>query len=80
MPTRCCWPRTAPRGVGVELLAEPDAFELGLSAVAGLRLREPEHAARAERDVADRGEVREQVEPLEHHPDLAAEIVDVEIR
>ena len=39
----------------------------------GRGVLQPEHHARPDRDVAQRGQVREQLEVLEHHPHAAAD-------
>jgi len=62
MPTRCCWPRTAPRGRS-RAARRARRVRVGPQRGRGPPSPRAEHAARAERDVADRGEVREQVEP-----------------
>ena len=60
-------------GYASAVLAEPDAVEQRLGARScRLGAREAEHAARRLRHVAERGQVREEVEALEHHADARA--------
>ena len=77
MATRCCWP--------------PDSCPGNFSACSGMPTRSRSAAAsssasgrdflrtpdRRERDVVNDGQVREQVELLEHHADLGADLLDV---
>ena len=65
-------PAREPRRVGLGLVGEADAGELGLGARARLGLALAAHRAQPLHHVAERGHVREQVELLEHHADALA--------
>ena len=60
-------------GVLPGLLGNPDPVEELHGAIAGVRGGHPEHPGRAQHAVVEHGEVGEEVELLEHHPDLAAD-------
>ncbi len=77
MPTRCFWRELG--GIGLGLVGQPALFELGVGALAGLGLLEAPHSAEPERDVLQCRQVGEQVERLEHHPDVPSDGVDVGI-
>ncbi len=65
--------------VGGRLVAQSDTFQQLAGAVLGGVCREPADLLGGERDVAQRGLVWEQVERLEHHPDLLADLVHVRL-
>src|SRR5215216_3545664 len=62
---------------GVRLLGQPDALQQPVGPLAGGRLLQPLHLDRRHGQVLHDGLVGEQVELLEHHPDLRAHAVDV---
>ncbi len=86
MATRCCWP---PESWPGNLAAGELAGKLGRlfgyfhplqvlhGQFLGLLFRRAADPDRAERQVLEHGEVREQVEVLEHHADLAANFLDL---
>ena len=59
------------------LFRDAHTCEHGHRLLLGLRLLQLAHVARRERDVVEHGQVREQVELLEHHPGLTAHLLDV---
>jgi hypothetical protein len=65
------------RGVFVRLLGDAYPREEVACSLLGLLARHVLHPHRRERQVLEHGEVREQVEALEHHADLAAHGVDL---
>jgi hypothetical protein len=65
------------RGVLVCLLGDADAREQLHASRFRIGARGPPHSHGRQDDVLERGEVREQVERLEHHADLAADGGDV---
>jgi hypothetical protein len=69
--TRCCWP-AGQLGRVLRLLRDPDPLEQLHPDLLGARDRPPPNANRRQGDVLQHGEMREQVERLEHHADLAA--------
>ena len=76
MATRCCWPPESWPGY---LFACSGIFtrrQVLHRDLLGLLLRHLLHPDRRERAVLQDGEVREEVEVLEHHADLAADLVD----
>ena len=62
-----------PRRVVVGLVGEPDVGQLRPRPRVGRRPAQTAGATQPERDVLDGGEVREDVEVLEHHADLGAQ-------
>ena len=64
----------------VRLLLEPDLRQQHVRARLGLAAAELADASRRERDVVEHGQVREQVELLEDHPDPLADARDVGAR
>ena len=50
------------------------------SAIASASARLPQHLGRSEHDVVQRGQVREQVEALEHHADAGADARNLPVR
>jgi hypothetical protein len=52
------------------LFGDAHAFQLRHGALLGFLLRQLAHPGRRQRQVLQHGEVREQVELLEHHADL----------
>jgi hypothetical protein len=64
------------RWIDVQLVAEPHLGEQRRRGVLCRRARHPLHHHRREADVLERRHVREQVEPLEDHPDLGAARVE----
>ena len=75
--TRCCWPPESWCGCWSRLLLEPDLREQDVRARLGLGAAELADAPRSEREVVEHGQVREQVELLEDHPDPLADARDV---
>ena len=76
--TRCCWPPESWPGILLRLLGDAHPLEqLHRRAPRPRALRQLAHLARRQRDVVEHGEVREEVELLEHHPRLAADLLDV---
>ena len=59
------------------LLRNLDALEVAHRGFLGLRLGDAAHPDRGERQVLHDRQVREEVEVLEHHADLAAHLVDL---
>ncbi len=59
------------------LLDQPDLFEIGLGPLGRLLAAETQHLDRRHRDVFEYGQVRPEVEPLEHHADAASHPVDL---
>ncbi|MNF49393.1 hypothetical protein D3C84_306640 [compost metagenome] len=68
------------RGIVVQLVAQADHVQQLDAALAGLGLAQAEHLDRCLHDVLQGAHVREQVEALEHHADLAAHSADVAFR
>ena len=75
--TRCCWPPESWPGYLLRLFGNLDALEVLHGDRFGFRLRHLLHPDRRQRQVVEHGQVRKQVEVLEHHADLAAHLVDV---
>ena len=75
--TRCCWPPESWPGYFVRLLGDLDLVQEVHRGLLGLPLRGLADPDRGEGAVLEDGEVREEVEVLEHHPDLGAHLVDV---
>ena len=73
--TRCCWPPESWAGYLSAWWPTPtrSSSSLGL-ALLGLVLGHAAHLDRAERDVLEDRLVREEVEALEDHPDLGAQV------
>ena len=65
-------------GIRVGAGGEPEPGQHLQGVAASRGLRDPEHLARADRDVVGDRHVREQVEALEHHADTASDRVGVE--
>ena len=68
------------RRVGVHLVGQPDLLQVPAGDLDGLGLAAPVHPLLGDGEVAQHGQVREQVERLEHHADPAADLVDVDVR
>jgi hypothetical protein len=64
---------------GVLAVGEPDLLQVLPGDLDGLVLAPLEHALLRDRQVAQGGQVREQVELLEHHADPGAHLVDVHV-
>ena len=75
--TRCCWPPESWDGIALELVGEPDALEQLLRLAARERPRHLLHVHRRLHHVLERRHVPEEVEALEHHPDLRALAADL---
>ena len=75
--TRCCWPPESWLGIVVQLVAEPDHGEQLARPLLRFPLRQLQHRARRLHAVLQRRHVREQVEVLEHHADLAADAAEM---
>src|SRR5439155_20690012 len=58
------------------LLGDAHAREIVARDLLGILARHAAHPDRGERAVLQYGEMRKQVEVLEHHPDFAAHLVD----
>src|SRR6266540_896159 len=63
-------------GILVRLFRNAHASQIMPRDLVGLPLRHLAHPDRSERAVLQHGQMRKQVELLEHHPDLAAHLVD----
>ena len=72
--TRCCWPPESCAGSFVAWLRDADAVEQRHRLLVGVRLLQPAHLDRAERDVLEDRHVREEVEGLEDHADVGAQL------
>ena len=68
------------RRVGVDLLRQADLLEVPAGDRDGLVLAAALDPLLRDREVAQHGQVREQVERLEHHPDAGPDLVDVDVR
>ena len=82
MPVRGRWRRAAavrhPKNrILVRLILQTDAFEQRHCLGFGIGARHLAHAYRRERDVAQNGEMRKQVEALEDHADFAADCIEM---
>ncbi len=75
--TRCCWPPESWPGIFGGLLGDLDALEIVHRDLLGVLLRHLAHPDRRQRQVLQHGQMREQVEVLEHHADVAAHLVDL---
>ena len=75
--TRCCWPPESWPGIFAGLLGDLDALQIVHRDLLGLALGLLAHPDRRQRQVLQHGQVREQVEVLEHHADVAADLVDL---
>ena len=71
-------PTREPIGVVVALVPHADPVEQRVRPVGRVGLRELEHLGRRERHVVEHAHVREQVEALEHDPDVLAQRVQVD--
>src|SRR5918999_3964178 len=67
------------RRVGIRLGAEADAFEVLRGDALRRLLAAPQDAALRDREVLGHGEVREEVELLEHHADPPPDGVDIDV-
>ena len=65
------------RRVLVDLFGKSDLGQLFLGQFVGLFLGQVFEHARRQRDVAAHGQMREQVEMLEHHADVLAHLIDM---
>jgi hypothetical protein len=74
MATRCCCPPREPRRVLASLVAEPDLLEEAARQLARIDSRHATDVDGAHHHILDRGAVWEEVEALEHHPDLLAQL------
>ena len=74
--TRCCWPPESWPGYLLACSGILHPRQVLHRDLFRLLLRHLLHPDRRERAVLQDGEVREQVEVLEHHADLAADLVD----
>jgi hypothetical protein len=77
MATRCCWPPESWPGYLCGLLGDADPLEELHGDGVRLLLRHLPDPDRRQRAVLQHGQVREEVERLEHHADLAADHLDV---
>ena len=68
------------RREGVVLVGQPDLLEVVPGDPLGLGLASLEHPSLGDGEVLEHGQVREEVELLEHHADPAADLVDVDSR
>ena len=75
--TRCCWPPESWLGYLSACSGMRTRVEVLHRHLLGLRLGHAARAHRRQRAVLQDGEVREQVELLEHHADLGAHRIDV---
>ena len=66
-------------GVLVGLVGEPDPLEHLASDADGLRLGATQHACLGNREILQHRQMREQIELLEHHADVRAELIDIGI-
>jgi hypothetical protein len=75
--TRCCWPPESWPGVLLRLLGDASPSRAAPSHLLRDPLGHLAHLAGRQRDVVEHAEVGEQVEALEHHAGLAADLLDV---
>ena len=80
MATRCCCPPESRSGYSSRLSERPNRDRRSSAERLGLALRHLQRLDRRERDVAQDGHVREEVERLEHDADAAADRVHVDAR
>ena len=66
-------------GIVVGLVGEPDPLEHFASDADGLRLGATQHACLGNREILQHRQMREQIELLEHHADVRAELIDIGI-
>ena len=72
MATRCCWPPESSSGIVIGAVGQPDlAQHVSAGSIACLAFGDAQHVARRLDHVVQGGHVREQIERLEHHADLA---------
>ena len=67
MATRCCWPPEKADGIIIAPLRQTDPVEPVFGDATRLRDRQPPDLGQAQHDVAQRRQMRKQVEALEHH-------------
>ena len=72
MATRCCWPPESRSGYSLILWARPTFSSIVAAALLGLLARQAQHLLRRDRDIAECGQMRKQVEALEDEADLLA--------
>ena len=72
--TRCCWPPDSWPGYFRACSGIFTWSSISIPSASAFALRQLAHLARSERDVVEHAEVGEQVEALEHHAGLAADL------
>ena len=75
--TRCCWPPESWPGYLSACSGIFTRLQIMHRDLLGLLLRHLAHPDRRQRAVLQHGEMRKQVEVLEHHADFAAHLVDL---
>ena len=78
--TRCCCPPDSRSGKSASLSARPNRPSSALASSSAAGARGVRHLHRGQRHVPQHGHVREQVEGLEHDPDVPAHQVRVDVR
>ena len=75
--TRCCWPPDSWPGVLGGLLLDADSIEQVHGFRLGFGLGALANPCLCQRDILEDREMREQIELLEHHSNLGADLLDV---